>query len=130
MKAKELMIDDWVRFEHSDLCHKVYAVQGKSAKVDKQYWYKADKLHPVPLTAEILDKNYEEVCRSKDGTSYEWGWCVETGYVEISKSEDAYGVSRYYLTANDGEYRVMLIRYVHELQHALRLCGIDKEIEL
>lgn len=31
---------------------------------------------------------------------------------------------------NWDEYRIIRLRYVHQLQHALRLCGIEKEIVL
>lgn len=33
-------------------------------------------------------------------------------------------------TVNCGEYSVYVIKYVHQLQHALRLAGVEKEIEL
>lgn len=31
-------------------------------------------------------------------------------------------------TVNCGEYSVYFIKYVHQLQHALRLAGMEKEI--
>jgi hypothetical protein len=33
-------------------------------------------------------------------------------------------------TIGDNEYRLLRLQYVHELQHALKLCRIDKEIVL
>ena len=33
-------------------------------------------------------------------------------------------------TINCGEYSVYFIKHVHQLQNAMRLAGIDKEIEL
>lgn len=144
MKAKELMIGDWIADKDGDKARVVniiadeidgcyYGIDVFCKNADGQHFswtVPFEEAQPIPLTAEILDKNYEEVCRGKDGTSYEWCWRVETGYVEISESKDAYGVNRYWLTANDGECRLMLVRYVHELQHALRLCGVEKEIVL
>lgn len=136
MKANELMIGDWVRFEHSDLCHKVYGVQGKSAKVDKQYWYKADKLHPVPLTAEILINNGFE----HNETTY-WGERYSlvyqrngVNYNEIFELVPSYGELHeeldYMWFPASSAIPALLIKNVHELQHAMRLCGIEKEVVL
>ena len=76
-------------------------------------------LHPVPLTPEILEKN---------GFIYQdenvWGKKKEeiTTYLAFGK----------YAIINHNGFLCIggnaEIHYVHELQHALRLCGIDKEI--
>ena len=132
MKANELMIGDWVKFPTSDLCHKVYAVQGKSVKFDNKYWYKADKLEPVPLTAEILDKNCADNVRERKYVGREWTWYNDDmDYIEVSTHAGGFDCrDGFFVSANDGEYYLFVIRYVHELQHALRLCGIEKEIVL
>ena len=67
---------------------------------------------PVLLTQEILEKNFPE---PTDGLT----WYPEEGgfncHTYVPKCEiNAFG----------------LFKYVHQLQHALRLCGIDKEIDL
>ena len=65
---------------------------------------------PILLTPEISEKNFptaEELA---------W-WPVEDGlHCELRNTEDIM-VSG-------------VFRFVHELQHAIRLCGIEKEIEL
>ena len=135
MKAEELMLGDWVRFKNSDLCHQVYAVQGKSVKIDKQYWNKADKLQPIPITPEILEKNgfTWELVYDKHK---EFTWHDNEKYVSFRfYGEPIYGVDtllRCELDFDGGVNKIhnCHITHVHELQHALRLCGIDKEILL
>lgn len=118
MKAEDLMIGDWVKFNNSDLAHQIKAIAGKSVKVDKVYWYSASKLSPIPITSEILEKN---------------GWEeTPTGYVFYTDGK-RYDNSLWYIfgsntfVVNAAEFQ---IKYVHQLQHALKLCGIEKEIVL
>lgn len=76
----------------------------------------------IPLTEEILVKNgwdfrkrhYAVECK-EDGR----------GIVELSKDEDGY-----YWSINWDEYAILRVHYVHELQHILRLCGLEKEITI
>lgn len=119
MKANELMIGDWVKFQNSDLCHMVYAVQGKSVKVDNMYWHKADKLKPIPITPDILEQN---------GFVKEYGAAWNTYRHSIKKwfvlFKKEFGIS---LHIGETEFR---IDYVHELQHLMRLFHIEIEIKL
>ena len=71
-----------------------------------------DEFVGYPLTSKILEKNFQE---PTDGLS----WFPEEGgfncHTYVPKCEiNTFG----------------LFKYVHELQHVLRLCGIDKTIEL
>jgi hypothetical protein len=134
MKAKELscndlMIGDWV------LDGNIY-VQVTSITCDgiiettHNEHSNIELVKPIPLTQEILEKNgIKWFCTEPSGRKTfccnepvvqctyipNSGWLINVGacgsikvrFVEISK-----------------------IQYVHELQHALRLCGISKEIEL
>jgi len=140
MKANELMIGDWVKFPTSDLCYKVYAVQGKSVKIDKQYWHKADNLEPVLFTPEILDKNfppmYEDDYRytkRENGIGVDINYTIlkPGGYDQLRMRKEPEWLC-WWMKINYGKTPVVMINfnYVHELQHALRLCGIEKEIEL
>lgn len=73
--------------------------------------------HPIPITPEILEKNgFEE---------YNGIWHLPNSYIEFYRNKDSWG-----RTVNCGEYVIYSIKYVHELQHALRLEGVEKEIEL
>lgn len=110
MKASELMIGDWI--DTAEGMQKVTAVfwdgevrfekDGMTFRVFED----ADDeeyFAPVPLTPGILEKN---------------GW--------LSSDEpmvEFFGVGKQ-------ERKYKRIEFVHQLQHALRLCGIKKEIVL
>ena len=86
-----------------------------------------EDLRPIPITPEILEKNFRVVERSSDG------------YNLVINSEL---ILAFHLKATldfwiaqprdcpNLTYSLPLPKYVHELQHALRLCGIEKEIVL
>ena len=146
MKAKELMIGDWVRIDEPDkyagatgqiqslMYHREddasyfnVFIQGKFGYVSRDVC--SDDIRHIPLTAEILEKNgFENI--GDDTFQLEekpcWFW--------VDFFRHTYGCE--YDTSTyeyeDDEHRLKLygIPSVHELQHALRLCGIEKEIEL
>ena len=139
MKANELMVDDWVQTkevhtpDYYQPSYKRRVAQINDFGVElffldrygnKCYGSKKfDHIEPIPLTAEILENNgweYED-CGSE---SY------EDEYYTISDDFDIHiGYNGFYeIRTIDG--RNIEIKYVHELQHVLKLCGIDKEIEL
>ena len=82
---------------------------------DTDVWYSLDTYEPIPLTEEILQKNFP------DPSEIVW-FPLDTlpGYFNIYWEHPSFG---------DGEIRLN-IQYVHELQHILKLCNINKEIEL
>lgn len=81
-------------------------------------------LKPILLTREILEKNG---FNSYTDISQDW-------FIGVFKSEDSYIELTYSKGniewTNGNEYRIADLKYVHELQHALKLCGIEKEIVL
>lgn len=136
MKANELMIGDWVRTTETNKPHNVqilgievvdynemkYLINVDNGRYD---WHcELHEIEPIPLTPEILEKN---------------------GFV--SQSNIGYIIDDY-----DGEqiiydswnHRLRIIKdykvcldielfddlATHELQHALTICGIEKEIEI
>lgn len=69
---------------------------------------------PIKLTEEILVKNgWRKESITIDGDYANWH-----GEIPICQEEDEFNYERIELT------------YVHQLQHLLRLCDIEKEIEL
>lgn len=76
-----------------------------------RYYMSIDVIEPIPLTPEILEKNgwtYDEI---------DYAWNLDK-FPVLYKNED--GFLNYY----DGiEVR---FNYVHELQRALRLCGLTE----
>ena len=57
---------------------------------------------------------------------YYWNWGIGNNCVSYDKET---GIVRIFYVFGHIVF-VLPLSYVHELQHALRLCGIEKEIEL
>jgi hypothetical protein len=124
MKVSNLMIGDYVTVTPSGMFIQVAATHKRKvayhACTSKLSWVREGLLRPIPLTREILEKN-----GMKFHTNVGWFAEDEECFLEIStKGENVYW------TINDWEYSLLKINYVHELQHALKLCGIKKEIIL
>lgn len=82
---------------------------------DDIYSYNIDELKPIPLTIDILEKNgFTKESRIGNGKPLEYCVLVDGLWIDIR------GESYF-----EGK-----LEYVHQLQHALRLCGVEKEIEL
>lgn len=134
MEAKDLMIGDWVCYDKpnnyytqvNEICktndgEESYIKCIRSQK-DSNYpgikdSFNTEILHPIPLTPEILEKN---------------GWVNEhfgTQRQEWWLDKTKFPIVRY--SVNDTlHHNGIVLKFVHQLQHALKLCGIDKEIEL
>lgn len=136
MKATEIQIGDWVKYTNPPYI-KVASITkrkiGYHIKDDepRMHYVRLCEVEPIPLTAEILKKNgFEESERFRSTT---FRLFVKDCFVVIDSFHDnkvgrynwAIGVHSCYTG-----YQCAMIHYVHELQHALRLYGIDKEIEL
>jgi hypothetical protein len=131
MKANELMVGDWVKFPiGNDKVVDLPYIEGRGicasfAASATLFPVEIDKIEPVSLTPEILEKN---------------GWFyppqsiwmkLDSPYGELWGCEHTDGTLWLYSSAELDKHDAFAeIRYVHELQHALRLCGIEKEIEL
>lgn len=136
MEINELMIGDWMQITHHHNPKPIVKVEQVDLIVFRNALmqiYPRISYDPIPLTPEILEKNgfkYEEhhgfrissdllyVCIPKyDGEDYKEGLVP---YTYITGGNSDYG--------DDGVY--MYLNFVHELQHVLKLCGIEKEIVL
>jgi len=137
MTEKELMLGDWVRRRYTTTSGREVINDFQITAIEKMtgsYYVWSEKgrecqpeqLEPIPITAEILRKN-----------GWKWDGLYATriednALIEYYKYE---GILRnYYLHKGGADELVFLSRpgvvYIHQLQHALRLCGIKKEIEL
>lgn len=100
MKATELQINDWVYSSFFGKTRvtslKEHVGYGWVMTSESENWKSDASLSPIPLTAEIWEKNGhgQDMPRLSFAIS-ETGWC---------------GCD---------------INYVHEYQHALRLCGLN-----
>ena len=137
MEANELMIGDWVISFGAP--HKIVGVRTDSfypyIKTDmSDTWYEEgmkDLLEPIPLTPDILEKNF--------GRPYGVGW-YDAYELKRIEGEGIYYVRDAYrypskerfsiIKAYNEEITFCSLKFVHELQHALRLAGIKKEIVL
>ena len=111
LNVQDLMIGDWVML-------KDYPMTAIPTKVIPQHFVRSlVELEPIPLTAEILEKNLS--------TTFQIQYCWDD-FLSNSFGEDFYEI-RYH---GDVTELIISIRYVHELQHVLKLCKIEKEIIL
>lgn len=119
MKAEELMRFDWVSLEDDDTPRQVDWIRSGEVGL---FWNKnvtPPYLKPVPLTAEILEKNGFE----RSEVFVEWKYENDNVYMIYKPFP--------YLKIQMEECIIAFpCKYIHQLQHALRLCGIEKTIEL
>lgn len=135
--AQDLMIGDWVMYRGEPII--IFEIDEYYERVntepdgyDSIRCIELSDLQPIPLTADTLERNgfvksygvsdtppYD---KDEEGNMYYsfkgehkfWGWWQPD--------------NTYYIPANAmGD---IVIKYLHELQHALRLAGIDKEIAI
>lgn len=155
MKPEELMIGDYITFsdvQNDDSCPKlkVIALNEVDVYVSVDGDPVADLCGPediagIPITPEILEKNgfefgytasEEDFCNAVGcGYPEEKGWCYDEGAGEIKiifPNETDGGLIRLDDQCVDKHLELVFVKpiMVHELQHALRLCGIEKEIIL
>ena len=122
MKVEEIQIGDWVQ-NPLGWRAQVRGIRRTQAITDEFEWrvriglnddtftdLSLGEIKPIRLTTEILEKNFPTA------GELAW-WPVEDGLHCESRNTEDIMVSG-------------VFRFVHDLQHALRLCGIDKSIEL
>lgn len=138
MKIEELMIGDWVRINdpNGPFVSRVYglllepsAVYAKEPDLTVAYPYDEDCVSPIPLTSDILEKNgfgYVEKDTLMGITHFYLGKPYYCENMNLHIGGDDNGVFWLNYLRND----IWSILYVHQLQHALRICGIEKEINM
>lgn len=134
MNVNELMVGDWVRIVDDDTDEiyetKVAGISGNLGNIyapipeygETAYPFGEDCVEPIPLTLAILEKNFEKK------TLY--GIFDDYFDLEIREYNDGIYVATYHSCEMNVPDEQMVLSYVHELQHFLRHCGIDKNIEL
>lgn len=130
MEANELMIGDWVLL--ADGPARVISIAQDGIYFEDKFGKGAcpfDKIRPIPLTVEILEKNgFEKIS-------------LKSGRVVYSLADDYYDLEAEEIT--DSIWRIEyfnveasfpscrdLVGFVHEIQHFLNSHIIEKEIEL
>lgn len=127
MDIYNLMLGDYVRTNdnwNEQVSNKICEVTGlreeentirlRICGTDTEVWSDTeDDIEPIPLTEEILERNL--------ATDPRMSWCI--GW---NKKDDLHVEIR---TQINGSFFGTCC-FVHQLQHALKLCGIDKEITI
>ena len=118
MKANELMIGDWVFNKNVNKPMQVYPMMFSQMFHQRPDATTEDyNIFPIPITPEILEAN--GFTRSK--VFVEWKYEDDNTYILWKPFP--------WIKIEMEDHTVMFpCEYVHELQHALRLCGIDKDI--
>ena len=130
MNIRQLQLDDLVSYS-GKVC-RVTAVRldndGKVRAVieNDDFCGFVDEIEPIPLTPEILEKNGFVLIDDEDkmyrlNLAEDESVCVTADF----KCEEPFVHVR-----NTCYQATPYCRYVHQLQHALRLCGIERKIEL
>ena len=88
----------------------------------------ADVYQPIPLTPEILERNGFTHCLTAPCGYYHAPIC-DMFDILFHASEDTYEDTWHtevFTDHNDNNFVLYNLCYVHELQHALRLCGLNE----
>lgn len=128
MKATDLMVEDWVeviqnsekRFAQVQMIDGYEDNATSNECLCDSIYYSIDELNPIPLTLEIMKANGFNIKVSPYTPN--WIRCILNPNFFLEDRLKGF----YHFNGNN----LAKIQYVHELQHALKLCGIHKEIEL
>lgn len=137
MEPKDLMVNDLVYNHRNWICPIVEIHKDSAVVIARHYGeeeFKLNDLRPIPITTEILEKigfvankhvypyPYYEYINEKDK--------LKVGFAFPQGNKTSYKEPWVYI---DSEYvfvEHLSCIYVHQLQHAFRLCRIEKEIIL
>ena len=138
MKINELMLGDWVldtEFERNEP-DKIGIVEddGRVWLKNRNCYQSVTYCKPIPITPEILEKNgFKKKEEGETYSEYISVWEEISIISFVFYKETICGVDTLLeceLGFPGGLDRIhhCHIKYVHQLQHALRMCGIEKEI--
>lgn len=159
LQISDLSIGDWVQLgdRTAQICEVTTKKDGESVELVAHvalmradgspliHHYNISKIKPIPITWDILEKNGFERSKEYSGnnrTPYIFRRGKKKGpfdkvTVNLFHPTDkrlfrrgVYHELVYESPMFAGHWNFAYVKYVHELQHALRLAGIDKEIEL
>ena len=132
MREEEIMVGDWIQTNYTN--HTKFKVVGfdtSCGEVQSKSWiYYLDNCEPIPLTKEILEKNGFTDCESDFEMGVYHYYIGEKNFIADSSLHIGTENHTCYWLNYKKTFAIYDIRYVHELQHAFRICKIEKEIEL
>ena len=141
LRSLDLMIGDWLYYkgQFNAFPFKVESITKKKVgyhaepNEHRMYYLRLSECKPIPLTEEILEKNGFKPYTPENHLEIVYA-CQD---VSKAVADELYALwpypdsSFYLLLRVDGKDMVRIdVHYIHQLQHALRLCEIEKEIIL
>ncbi len=136
LKISEISVGDWVQDNYGDYVKVAGIWQGCN------FNYQVDilrdgrigtivpcNLHPIPITAEILEKNgfVDKVSRL---FPYEREWRGDKSVVNICSFDEELWFADFEFRDGPTCMSDIPLIYINQLQHILRLAGVGKEINL
>ena len=123
MKIQELMIGDWISFNYSPQQVTYLNLDDERvATTDEYYAQPIECFEPVSITPEILEKNEFEQLK-----------IITDSYLYKTKLEKVIWSEKGNITIRsakcDSTFKG-ICNYVHQLQNLLKVCGIEKRIEV
>ena len=132
MKVEDLMIGDWYYWEADG---KKYPMQ-----VTKDTFKLSDEdisnFQPIPLTKEILEKNFTThdleyfIPEYPNHNPKENDYFSICHHKELSSIWKTEYIADFFTEEETKSVCITSIKYVHDLQHFLKSCVINKEIKL
>lgn len=128
IKISDLSVGDWVKASgEAKRVHSIeyqngeYFVHFSDPDANSEDYMHAPFIDPIPITPEILEVNGFV----KNGEYNEWniGTWQTPSLLGVSLERPAITIKW-----NGSSIFIDQAKYVHQLQHALRLAGVDKEI--
>lgn len=138
MKTSELMIGDLLYLNRRPVRVDAIGFNGSISYSEKGGFggIGVDKLSPIPITEEILVKNGFEYAYNEASEMRNKQLLVANiggHYIEVRLDKKNVAIWYDYDENGDGVYSDVLIdlpHHVHNFQHLLRLCGIEKELTI
>ena len=126
MNAKEIKLNDVMCGDWIDVRNNVNPSTPHIEKITPSHLLRDAHWYGIELTPEILEKNGFK----RDMFYGEWEYNLDPfPFSVVQRKNNSWYLGREEIgIAHNRE--IIDISYVHELQHALKLCGIDKTIEL
>jgi hypothetical protein len=133
LKISDLSVGDWVQDNYGNY------VKVEGIWLGSNFNYHVDvrrdgmigtiapcNIHPIPITAEILEKNGLEYV--DDGNDAVIFFCCDMFWARLCVGDTFWQVGIHSEDRLDAV--VCDVKHAHQLQHALRLAGVEKEITL
>lgn len=139
INIKELSVGNLVKFPHGiDKIIDLPYVEGKGvcasfAASATLFPVSVEDLEPIEITPEILEKNgfeKREFINEVNCKEEYWIYCDDYYSLVISEINDGLYKVEHHSEELINLIEQLYISYIHQLQNALTLCGISKEIKL